>query len=446
MKLKKLSLVLFAAYLVFLFAACQSGKEPVQTPAATTTASATTPTTPTTTAATTEPVQTTTATSVTTAATTTEPPMTTTEPAEFEFSEFRPWEWWNQSETIVPYFSAAYQALDETEPWSVLRVLGEDAYVPLEPLAEEIVADTYNSVYVQFWDVSEMQGREIHTAQMYTDDVMRQMILADRGQFWRIESEALYDYFSEQALTFGRIRSTLADSDEDTVQLGYNDGSGKNYPVVTATHFGYELNALADYAWVIPEQSNLPLSGTEYAVHLYAPDGSDLTVFAESDFVRWRDANGTRWYHLQPKQPNAGWEQGMLASILRVAYGRAVVSYERIAFANDRTPEEVTAYFVTTAYGDNLLDAPAGSGYDASDYAVLDWTVRKVSEDGKTIVGEFSFAVFPATYATEGFLTGHGQFGTGEYEDWFVSSRSFRLVKGEDGLWRCDEMATGRLE
>ena len=137
MKLKKLSLVLFAAYLVFLFAACQSGKEPVQTPAATTTASTAAPTTPPTTAAPTEPVQTTTTTSATTAATTTEPPVTTTEPDAFVFSEFRPWEWWNQSETIVPYFSAAYQALDETEPWSILRVLGEDAYVPLEPLARK---------------------------------------------------------------------------------------------------------------------------------------------------------------------------------------------------------------------------------------------------------------------------------------------------------------------
>lgn len=446
MKLKKLSLVLLAAYLVFLFAACQSGKEPAQTPAATTTASSATPTTPTTTAATTEPVQTTTATSTTTAATTTEPPVMTTKPDAFVFSEFRPWEWWDQPETVQLYFSAAHQSLDETEPRSILRVLGEDAYVPLEPLAEEIVADTYNSVYVQFWDVSEMQGREIHTAQMYTDDVMRQMILADRGQFWRIESEALYDYFSEQALTFGCIRSTLADSDEDTVQLGYNDGSGKSYPVVIATNFGYELNALADYAWVIPEQNNLPLTGTEYTVHLYAPDGSDLTVFAESDFVRWRDANGTRWYHLQPKQPSAGWEQGMLASILRMAYGRTVVSYERIAFAHDGTPEEVATYFVTAAYGENLLAAPTGTMHDASEYSLLDWQLIRVSEDGQTVVGSLDFAVFPADIATSGFLTGSAQFGTGEYEGWIIASRSFRLVKGEDGLWRCDEMATGRLE
>ena len=432
-----------------LLAACGS----TQTPTPTTLVAATTVTTSASLTAATTPATTNVATPTTSAAATESATAATaettpliTEEAAPVFSAQAPWEWWDQSETITPYFSAAYQALDETEPWSVLRVLGEDAYVPLEPLAEEIVADTYNAVFVQFWDVSEMQGRELHNAWMYTDDVMRQMILADRGQFWRIESEALYDYFTEQALTFGRIGTKLAGEVIDAAQIGFHDGSGNDYPIVTDMRLSYFCDILADYAWVIPEQNNLPISETEYTVHLYAPDGSDLTVFAGSDFVRWRDANGTRWYHLQPKQPNAGWEQGMLASILRVAYGRAVVSYERIAFANDGTPEEVTAYFVTTAYGENLMAAPAGSGYDASDYAVLDWTVRKVSEDGKTIVGEFSFAVFPATYATEGFLTGNGQFGTGEYEGWFVSSRSFRLVMGEDGLWRCGEMATGRLE
>ena len=445
MKVKKLTLVLLAAYIVFLFAACQSGQEPVQTPVATTTASAATPTTPPTTTAATESVQTT-ATSATTAATTTEPPLTTTEPDAFAFSEFRPWEWWNLSETIVPYFSASYQALDETEPLGVLRALGEDAYVPLEPLAEEIVADTYNAVHIQLWDISGMQGRELHNAWMYTDDVMRQMILADRGQFWRIESEALYDYFTEQALTFGRIGTKLAGEVIDAAQIGFHDGSGNDYPIVTNMRLSYFCDILADYAWVVPEQSNLPITGMEYTVHLYAPDGSDLTVFAESDFVRWRDANGTHWYHLQPKQPHAGWEQGMVAAELRLAYAGAVTSYRQISFFHQGTPEEVVGHFATVAYGDNLLQAPNGTVYSVLDYAVIGYRIDRVAEDGKTIVGGFGFAVQPETAEENVFLAGNGQLGSDEYEGWIVASRSFRLVMGEDGLWRCDEMATGRLE
>ena len=430
----KLTIALTA--IIACLVAC-SQNEPETATVATSTGTILVTTTPTTQ---TEPIVTTT--TPPTSASTTE---TTTEPTVPLFSAESPWVWWELSETIVPYFSAAHQSLDETEPWSILRVLGADAYVPIEPLAEEITADTYNAVYIQIWDVGEAQGEEVHTAWMYTDETMRQMILADRGQFWRIESEVLYEYFAEQALNFGRIRSALTGLDEDTVAIGFNDGNGQAYPVVTAHYLEHELATLADYAWVVPEQSDLPLTGMEYSVHLYAPDGSSLTLFADSEFVRWQDMAGDRFYRLVPKQPNAGWEQGQIAETMRRAYAEAATSYRQIAFSHQGTPEEVVEYFAKSAYGDSVLCAPKGTMYSVLDYAALSWRIDRVSEDGKTIVGGLGYAVLPENSEGNVFLAGNGQFGTGEYEGWIVAGRSFRLVLGEDGLWRCDEMATGVL-
>ena len=124
-------------------------------------------------------------------------------------------------------------------------------------------------------------------------------------------------------------------------------------------------------------------------------------------------------------------------------YDNLDVSTSRISFQVEGGAQEAADFFVHSAYGEHMTSLAPENMYGISDYEVVRWKVREVSETGDAVVGSFEYAFVPWDMNSPGIWAGSTGEGTGEYEGKLTCYREFVLQKQEDGSWHCIGLGTG---
>ncbi len=124
-------------------------------------------------------------------------------------------------------------------------------------------------------------------------------------------------------------------------------------------------------------------------------------------------------------------------------YDNLDVDVSRISFNVEGGAQEAAEYFVYSAYSDHMTSLAPGSIYGMSDYAVVQWQVREISETGDAVVGSFEYAFTPWDLNSPGIWAGNTAEGTGEFEGKLTCYREFVLQQQENGSWHCIGLGTG---
>lgn len=166
-----------------------------------------------------------------------------------------------------------------------------------------------------------------------------------------------------------------------------------------------------------------------------------VTFWADSGAgtVQYSSATGSTYWSAKPINEYSS----SIAEDIRAEYDNLDVSYSRISFYLSGSAEDAAEAFVHSAYGSHMMNLAPGSMYGMSDYEVVDWDVREVSEDDSAVVGWFQCAFIPLDVDSPGLWAGNTSNGTGKYEGWLTRYREFVLQRQEDGYWHCIGFGTG---
>jgi hypothetical protein len=155
--------------------------------------------------------------------------------------------------------------------------------------------------------------------------------------------------------------------------------------------------------------------------------------------VQYYDGNTTTFWSASPAYDY----NESIAKDIRLEYDNLDVDYSRIAFYLDGSAEEAADAFVHSAYGSHMTALAPGSMYGMSDYDVVQWKVREISETGDAVVGTFQCAFTPWDFNSAGIWAGNTEEGTGRYQGKLIYYREFVLQRQEDGYWHCIGLGTG---
>ncbi len=229
-------------------------------------------------------------------------------------------------------------------------------------------------------------------------------------------------------------------SGDVSLTLYFADGSAWNTYTGEAAYLSPRIwNGMDAFRWT---ELNAPsFAAADYWLTAVSADGTKhMTFRADSaGTVKYSDGNGTSVWCSTPKYASGS----SLAEIIKDCYDGYDTNVSRISFRLDGSAEDAAEYFVTTAFGEHMHSLEPGNGFGADDYEVIEWSVLEVSEDGKTVKGEFSCAFVPWHPESVDIRAGNTHEGTGKYAGKLVFYRRFSLQLQEDGSWRCVEFGTG---
>lgn len=155
--------------------------------------------------------------------------------------------------------------------------------------------------------------------------------------------------------------------------------------------------------------------------------------------VQYSDGDAASFWRASPKYDHSG----SIAEDIRREYDNLDVDASRISFCVEGGAQEAAEYFVRSAYGDHMTSLAPGSIYGMSDYQVVQWEVREISEAGDAVVGSFQYAFSPWNLNSPGIWAGNTAEGSGDYEGKLTCYREFVLQRQEDGSWHCIGLGTG---
>ena len=197
---------------------------------------------------------------------------------------------------------------------------------------------------------------------------------------------------------------------------------------------------LVGYSW-----TKLQMPSTEpstYWLTAVSADGAErMTFWSDSDagMVQYSDGNASYFWSAVPAEE----QNESIAKDVRMEYDNLDVDTARISFAVEGSAEDAADYFVHSAYGEHMATLAPGNMYGFSEYEVLQWEAREVSEAGDAVVGSFEYAFVPWDINSPGIWAGNTGEGTGEYEGKLTCYREFVLQQQEDGRWHCIGLGTG---
>lgn len=239
------------------------------------------------------------------------------------------------------------------------------------------------------------------------------------------------------------IRS-LAESGDISLTLYLADEGAWNTYTSDGQYFSASVhNALCALNWTRVEAPSTEPS--DYWLTAVSADGTkSMTFRADSGWgtVEYSDGNTVSVWSAEAPSPDYEYYCPIADSVRRL-YDGMDADYERISFHFDGTPTEVAYYFVNTAFGEHMHSFEPRNGYGADDYEVMCWSVRKISEDGKTVEGSFECAFVPWDAEAGEIWAGNTYEGTGKYAGKLVFSRTFALELQDDGNWHCIGLGTG---
>lgn len=218
-----------------------------------------------------------------------------------------------------------------------------------------------------------------------------------------------------------------------------NDGAYNTY-LADEWYSGRFKVLLDGYKWT---ELEMPLTEpSDFWLTAASADGAkSMTFWANSGagMVQYNDGNTTAYWNASP----ANEYNKSIAEDIRLEYDNLDVDYARIAFYLDGSAEEAADSFVHSAYGSHMMSLVPGNMYGMSDYEVVRWEAREVSENGDAVVGRFEYAFTPWDYNSIGIWAGNTVEGTGVYEGKLTCYREFVLQRQEDGYWHCVDLCTG---
>ncbi|MDL2273753.1 M56 family metallopeptidase [Oscillospiraceae bacterium OttesenSCG-928-G22] len=234
------------------------------------------------------------------------------------------------------------------------------------------------------------------------------------------------------------------------IDIGLTIGTDAfNTYTVTDRYYADRLNVLmSSYDWSLLDRLH-PVKMSDdywaeapYYITLESVDTNaqqSLVFFADSNLVLFRRGDVDGWYELAYKHDG----DSSIAADIRGEYDNQDVSYRRIMFYTNSAPETAASLFINEIYGKHLLGLAPGGLYSITDYELVDWELREVSEDETALVGWFEYAVIPENIDSPGLWAGNTGMGEGEYEGWLTMYREFVLQKQDDGYWHCIDFGTG---
>lgn len=218
-----------------------------------------------------------------------------------------------------------------------------------------------------------------------------------------------------------------------------DDGAHNTYPANEwySDRFKVLLNC---YKWAKLEMPSTEPS--EFWLTAASADGTaKMTFWSDSGagMVQYYDGNTTSFWGASPKNDYSA----SIAGDIRMEYDNLDVDASRISFNVEGGAQEAAEYFVYSAYRDHMTSLAPGSIYGMSDYAVVQWQVREISETGDAVVGSFEYAFTPWDLNSPGIWAGNTAEGTGEFEGKLTCYREFVLQQQENGSWYCIGLGTG---
>ena len=217
------------------------------------------------------------------------------------------------------------------------------------------------------------------------------------------------------------------------------EGAQRSYPA-NDWYAGRFKVLLSGYSW-----TKLPMPSTEpsdYWLTAVSANGAETMKFwsdSGAGMVQYSDGSASFFWSAVPAE-----EQNIsIAEDIRMEYDNLDVSTSRISFQVEGGAQEAADFFVHSAYGEHMTSLAPENMYGISDYEVVRWKVREVSETGDAVVGSFEYAFVPWDMNSPGIWAGNTGEGTGEYEGKLTCYREFVLQKQEDGSWHCIGLGTG---
>lgn len=218
-----------------------------------------------------------------------------------------------------------------------------------------------------------------------------------------------------------------------------NEGACNAY-AVTERWYAERFDVLMmGYEWMEIEMPNTAPS--EYWLTAESSNGKKKMTFWSGDagMIQYDDGSTTTYWVATPLYESSA----SIAYDIRREYDNLDVDFSRIAFYQSGSAEDAANKFVHSVYGSHKMNLAPGNWYGISEYAVINWDVREVSEDGTAVVGWFEYAFVPWDMESSGIWAGNTSLGTGKYEGMLTAYLEFVLEEQKDGYWLCIGLGTG---
>jgi len=218
-----------------------------------------------------------------------------------------------------------------------------------------------------------------------------------------------------------------------------NEGACNAYTVTDRWYAERFEVLMMSYEW-----TEIEMPGTvpsEYWLTAESSNGLNKMTFWSGDagMIQYDNGSTTTYWLATPLYESSD----SIAYSIRRDYDNLDVDHSRIKFYLSGNAEKAASSFVHTAFGSHLLSLMPGNWYSITEYEVVDWDVREISEDGTAVVGWFEYAFIPEDMQSPGIWAGNTDNGTGEYEGMLTAYREFVLQKQDDGYWHCIGLGTG---
>lgn len=261
------------------------------------------------------------------------------------------------------------------------------------------------------------------------------------GNMYTAAAMELYKRFAGERVSFpaDAIDSLFTSGDIALTLNLAGDGAYNTY--LAGEWFSGRFKVLlGGYKWTKLEAPSTEPS--DFWLTAFSADGTKIMTFwatSGAGMVQYYDGNTTTFWSASPAYDY----NESIAKDIRLEYDNLDVDYSRIAFYLDGSAEEAADAFVHSAYGSHMTALAPGSMYGMSDYDVVQWKVREISETGDAVVGTFQCAFTPWDFNSAGIWAGNTEEGTGRYQGKLIYYREFVLQRQEDGYWHCIGLGTG---
>ncbi len=260
------------------------------------------------------------------------------------------------------------------------------------------------------------------------------------GDMYTAAAMELYKEYIADGRSPANVVDRLFPSGEDAaLTLHLADSGAYNTYAAGAWHAGRFRVLLEGYEWTPQEAPSTEPS--DYWLTAASPDGSKVMTFysgSGAGTVTYTDETRDLCWVATPLEYSES-----IARDVRLEYDNLDVDYKRIAFSLDGGAQAAAEHFVHSAYSDHMTSLAPGSTCAISDYQVIDWAVRAVSDGDDAVVGWLEYAFTPAHPDLLSLWAGDGPEETGEYKGMLTHYMEFVLELQDDGLWHCTEMGTG---
>ena len=249
---------------------------------------------------------------------------------------------------------------------------------------------------------------------------------SDRGEASSKPGAAIYELFD-------------AAGDMTVTLYLANEGACNAYTVTDRWYAERFEVLMMSYEWTEMEMPGMMPS--EYWLTAESSNGINKMTFWSGDagMIQYDNGSTITYWLATPLYESSD----SIAYSIRREYDNLDVDYSRIKFYLSGNAEKAASSFVHTAFGSHLLSLMPGNWYSITEYEVVDWDIREISEDGTAVVGWFEYAFIPEDLQSPGIWAGNTGNGTGEHEGMLTAYREFVLQKQDDGYWHCIGLGTG---